>query len=121
MWQVRGERRKQRRGVASSHVRSESGHQWFPHANEFADVSLVTGIGHARNLAVVASGDVVIAVGGEWGTLSEIGLAGVLSRPVVLLTGGRLEHTTALPGHVHYTESAEEAVELAIRAVPSEP
>jgi uncharacterized protein (TIGR00725 family) len=91
------------------------------HANEFADVSLVTGIGHARNLAVVASGDVVIAVGGEWGTLSEIGLAGVLSRPVVLLTGWRLEHTTALPGHVHYTESAEEAVELAIRAVPSEP
>ncbi len=44
-----------------------------------------TGLGHARNLAVVASGDVVIAVGGAWGTLSEIGLARSLGRPVVLL------------------------------------
>ena len=61
-------------------------------ANDYADVTLVTGIGHARNLAVVASGDVVIAVGGEWGTLSEIGLAGVLGRPVVLVDGWKLEH-----------------------------
>ena len=58
-------------------------------ANDYADVTIVTGIGHARNLAVVASGDVVVAVGGEWGTLSEIGLAGVLGRPVVIV--GRLE------------------------------
>ena len=36
---------------------------------------IATGIGHARNLAVVASGDAVIAIGGEWGTLSEIAFA----------------------------------------------
>ena len=36
---------------------------------------VATGIGHARNLAVVASGDAVIAIGGEWGTLSEIAFA----------------------------------------------
>src|SRR5215218_9354880 len=36
-------------------------------ANEWIDHVVVTGIGHARNLAVVASGDAVIAVGGSWG------------------------------------------------------
>ena len=84
-------------------------------ANTYADVTVVTGIGHARNLAVVASGDVVVAVGGEWGTLSEIGLAGVLGRPVVLLAGWRLEHEVKLPGELHYAKDAAEAVELASR------
>jgi uncharacterized protein (TIGR00725 family) len=49
---------------------------------------VVTGIGHARNLAVVASGDAVIAVGGSWGTLAEIGFAMRLGRPVVILEPG---------------------------------
>jgi uncharacterized protein (TIGR00725 family) len=49
---------------------------------------VVTGIGHARNLAVVASGDAVIAVGGRWGTLAEIGFARTLGRPVVILEPG---------------------------------
>ena len=84
-------------------------------ANQWADHVVVTGIGHARNLAVVASGDVLVAVGGEWGTLSEIALAGVLGRPVVVLAGWRLEHLRELPGQVHYAQSAAEAVELARR------
>jgi uncharacterized protein (TIGR00725 family) len=84
-------------------------------ANDHADVTVVTGIGHARNLAVVASGDVVVAVGGEWGTLSEIGLAGVLGRPVVLVGGWRLEHQVKLPSEVHYADDAAEAVETAVR------
>ena len=54
-------------------------------ANEWIDHVVATGIGHARNLAVVASGDAVIAVGGKWGTLAEIGFARVLGRPVVVL------------------------------------
>jgi uncharacterized protein (TIGR00725 family) len=82
-------------------------------ANPFADITVVTGIGHARNLAVVASADVLVAVGGEWGTLSEIALAGVLGRPVVLLAGWRLEHVRELPGEVHYADGAAEAVALA--------
>jgi uncharacterized protein (TIGR00725 family) len=57
-------------------------------ANEWIDHVVVTGIGHARNLAVAASGDVVIAVGGRWGTLAEIGFARVLGRPVVVLDPG---------------------------------
>jgi uncharacterized protein (TIGR00725 family) len=57
-------------------------------SNEWLDHAVVTGIGHARNLAVVASGDAVIAVGGRYGTLAEIGLALTLGRPVVVLEPG---------------------------------
>ena len=57
-------------------------------ANAWVDHVVVTGIGHARNLAVVASGDAVIAVGGKHGTLAEIGLALTLGRPVVVLEPG---------------------------------
>jgi uncharacterized protein (TIGR00725 family) len=57
-------------------------------ANEWIDHVAVTGIGHARNLAVVASADAVIAVGGRWGTLAEIGFAKVLDRYVVILEPG---------------------------------
>jgi uncharacterized protein (TIGR00725 family) len=85
-------------------------------ANRFSDVTVVTGIGHARNLGVVASADVVVAVGGEWGTLSEIGFAGVLGRPLVLLAGWRLEHASRMPSEVLYADTAAEAVALATRA-----
>ena len=57
-------------------------------ANEWIDHAVVTGIGHARNLAVAASGDAVIAVGGSWGTLAEIGFAMRLGRRVVVLDTG---------------------------------
>jgi hypothetical protein len=57
-------------------------------ANEWIDHVVVTGIGHARNLAVAASGDAVIAVGGSWGTLAEIAFARRLGRPVVILEPG---------------------------------
>ncbi|HYX88248.1 MAG TPA: hypothetical protein VE753_02675 [Gaiellaceae bacterium] len=77
-------------------------------ANEWTDHVVVTGIGHARNLAVVASGDAVIAVGGRWGTLAEIGFAHVLGRPVVILEPG-----WELEG-VARAASPEEAVELAL-------
>ena len=60
-------------------------------ADPWADHVVVTGIGHARNLAVAASGDAVIAVGGSWGTLAEIAFAVRLGRPVVVLDGPRVE------------------------------
>ena len=80
-------------------------------ANEWIDHAVVTGVGHARNLAVVASGDAVIAVGGQWGTLAEIGFAHVLGRPVVILEPG-----WELDG-VARASSPDEAVELALRAL----
>jgi uncharacterized protein (TIGR00725 family) len=81
-------------------------------ANEWIDHAVVTGVGHARNLAVVASGDAVIAVGGQWGTLAEIGFAHVLGRPVVILEPG-----WQLEG-VARAASPAEAVELALGALP---
>ena len=57
-------------------------------ANPWSDHVVVTGIGHARNLAVAASGDGVIAVGGSWGTVAEIAFAMRLGRAVVVLEGG---------------------------------
>ncbi len=84
--------------------------------NEWLDYVVVTGIGHARNLAVVASGDAVIAVGGRWGTLAEIGFARVLGRPVIVLdpgwdvSGDGIEHASTP------TEAVELALRLAARA-----
>ena len=77
-------------------------------ANEWIDHTVATGIGHARNLAVAASADAVIAVGGAWGTLSEIGFAGVLGRPVVILEPG-----WEIEG-IPRAATPEEAVELAL-------
>jgi uncharacterized protein (TIGR00725 family) len=44
-------------------------------ANEFVDVAIPTGMGEARNALVVRAADALIAVGGAYGTLSEIALA----------------------------------------------
>jgi uncharacterized protein (TIGR00725 family) len=80
-------------------------------ANAWVDHVVVTGIGHARNLAVVASGEAVIAVGGKYGTLAEIGLALTLGRPVVVLEPG-----WEVDG-ARRASSPEEAVELALELV----
>jgi hypothetical protein len=53
------------------------------HANEYVDVAIATGMGEARNALVVRAADVVIAVDGEFGTLSEIALALRTGKPVV--------------------------------------
>lgn len=54
-------------------------------ANPFVEVPVVTGMGIARNVLVVKNGEVVVAVDGGTGTLSEIGLALKIGRPVVAL------------------------------------
>jgi uncharacterized protein (TIGR00725 family) len=76
-------------------------------ANPWADHVVVTGMGHARNLAVAASGDAVIAVGGSWGTLAEIAFAMRLGRPVVVLDGPPVEGVTR-------ASTPAEAVEVAL-------
>lgn len=85
-----------------------------------ADVVVCTGVGEARDLAVVASADAVIAVGGGWGTLAEIGLARKLGRPVVLLGSWRLGPPEGQAGLEACIEasSPEHAVALALEAAP---
>lgn len=78
-------------------------------ANPWADHAVATGIGHGRNLAVAASGDAVIAVGGSYGTLAEMAFALRLGRTVVALRGA-----PSVDG-VEWAESPAQAVELAVR------
>lgn len=91
-------------------------------ANPYCTHVVATGIGHARNLAVVASGEAAIAVGGEWGTLSEIALARNLGRTVVALrswsVSGR-EQMEGGPGIVA-VETPEAAVSAALQAIARE-
>lgn len=79
-------------------------------ANPHVTHVVATGIGYARNLAVVASGDAVVAVGGAWGTLSEIAFARNLGRPVVALESWHLRNRDELELGIVEVETAQEAV-----------
>jgi hypothetical protein len=88
-------------------------------ANPHCTHVVSTGIGHARNLAVVASGEAVIAIGGEWGTLSEIGHARNIGRTVVALRSWTLRGEgpmASAPGIV-LAATPEEAVSAALNAI----
>ncbi|MDP9386870.1 MAG: LOG family protein, partial [Actinomycetota bacterium] len=76
-------------------------------ANRWVDVAVATGMGEARNAVVVRTADAVVAVGGGYGTLSEIALALRIGRPVVGLA------TWAIEG----VEAAGEAEAAAARAL----
>jgi len=52
-------------------------------ANPWVEIAIATGLGELRNGLVVRSADGLIAVGGEWGTLSEIALALKVGKPVI--------------------------------------
>jgi uncharacterized protein (TIGR00725 family) len=88
-------------------------------ANEFCTHVVATGIGHARNLAVVSSGEAVIAIGGEWGTLSEIGFGRAIGRSVIALRSWKLngrERMEGAPG-VQLADTPREAVDLALEVL----
>ena len=73
-------------------------------ANDYVDIPIVTGMSEARNIIIVRSADAVIAVGGEYGTLSEISFCLKLRVPVVGLK------TWEVDPAVLKAETAEEAV-----------
>jgi len=52
-------------------------------ANRFIDIEIVTGLLEARNLIIIRTADIVVAIGGSYGTLSEIGFALRMNKPVV--------------------------------------
>jgi uncharacterized protein (TIGR00725 family) len=94
-------------------------------ANPWVEHVICTGLGQARNALVAATGQVLIAVGGGWGALSEIALGLRLGRPVVLLGGwADLLSTEAVrarlgdeEGAIVIAETPEDAVEAAIAAL----
>ena len=90
-------------------------------ANEHVAHVVATGVGQARNLAVVGSGEAVIAVDGHWGTLSEIAFARKLGKPVIALRSWELAHRTEAELGIVEAETPAEAVEAALAAAKAAP
>jgi len=90
-------------------------------ANRWVSVAVPTGLGEGRNLVVVRAADVLVAVGGEYGTLSEIAFALKLGRPVVGLATWELRrHGTAGPDPgVHLARDAAAAAAMAVSLAKS--
>ena len=82
-------------------------------ANEWVGVALATGLGELRNGLIVRAADVVVAVGGAYGTLSEVALALATGVPVVGL------HTWAIEG-VQITDSPQAAVRRVLELAAGE-
>lgn len=85
-------------------------------ANPFVKIPIATGIGFARNCIVVKSAQAVIAVGGEFGTLSEIGHALQFGIPVVGLNTWSLSKGGKLNSSMMHADDPVEAVEKAVAA-----
>ncbi|SEQ80140.1 TIGR00725 family protein [Natrinema salaciae] len=77
-------------------------------ANDYVDVPVATGLGHARNALVPLNGDAVVALTGGVGTLSEIGFAGIYDRPVV---GLETHDVSALGIDLETVDTPSEAVD----------
>ncbi|WP_354644350.1 TIGR00725 family protein [Kitasatospora camelliae] len=83
--------------------------------NPYLTVGLTTGLGELRNGLLVRSCDAVLAVGGSWGTLSEVALAVRTGRPVVLLDGWPLPDAPTA-GPLLTAATPDQAVDLALDA-----
>lgn len=83
-------------------------------ANEYVDVAIPTGMGEMRNALIVRAADAVIAISGEFGTLSEIGLALKLGKRVVGVSTWELSRRGEVSDAILVADSAPEAVRLAL-------
>ncbi|MGQ9585637.1 MAG: TIGR00725 family protein [Anaerolineae bacterium] len=83
-------------------------------ANPYVDIPIVTGMGEARNQILVRTSRALIAVGGEYGTLSEIAFALKFGRPVVGLRTWQLARGGMPVQAIAEAETPQEAVRLAL-------
>jgi len=89
----------------------------FKDANPYIDIPIVTGMGEVRNVLVVKNSDVLIAIGGMFGTLSEIGFALKLKKPVIgINTWNLVKNNKTVPGIIS-AKSPQEAITKALKAV----
>jgi len=86
-------------------------------ANPYIDIVIPSGLGIARNVLVVSSGQAVIAVGGKLGTLSEIAIAFVTKRPVIGLGTWQIEKARSGGNEIIFAKDAKEAVKKAIEVI----
>ncbi|VGO19271.1 TIGR00725 family protein [Pontiella sulfatireligans] len=84
-------------------------------ANEFIDIAIPTDLGAYRNALLVRSCDVVIAVHGAYGTLSELAFALRLKVPIVGLHTWEVHRDGKADPGIHLAHTAKEAVALAIK------
>ncbi|EMA09480.1 hypothetical protein SAMN05443574_107161 [Haloarcula vallismortis] len=85
-------------------------------ANDYVETAIATGLGNARNVLVVMNGAATIALDGGTGTLSELGHALDMSRPVAGLGTHRLD-SAAGGDAIEHVETPAEAVEYVESAV----
>jgi len=83
-------------------------------ANPYVQIPIVTGIGYARNVAVVKSAQAVIAIGGSYGTLSEIGHALQSGIPVIGLNTWSLSRNGQQDNSIILAQNPTEAVNKAL-------
>jgi uncharacterized protein (TIGR00725 family) len=83
-------------------------------ANPWVDIPVVTGLGEARNVVVVKSAQAVIAIGGSYGTLSEIAYALKSNIPIIGLNTWSLSRNGREDDSIIRVQSAAEAVDKAI-------
>jgi len=90
-------------------------------ANPYVQIPIVTGMGMGRNVMLVKTADVIIAIGGEYGTLSEIAHALNIGKKVVGLMTWRLQraHSMAMPNLIE-AHSPRDAVDKAFEAIPAQ-
>ncbi len=77
-------------------------------ANPYIDVAIATGLGYGRNSLIAMNSDVIIAVNGQYGTLSEIAYGSIYGKKIIGLGTWDIEG-------VIKAKSAEEAVNLALK------
>jgi len=83
-------------------------------ANPYVDIPIVTGMGEARNVIVVRSAQAIIAIDGEYGTLSEIAFALKFGIPVIGLRTWELFRERERVEDIVEVETPKEAVEKAV-------
>lgn len=79
-------------------------------ANPYVDYSIATDMGQARNAVIVRTSDAVIAIGGEYGTLSEIAMALKMGKRVVAISSWEIASKGAADDRIIRAESPEAAV-----------
>lgn len=89
-------------------------------ANEWVSVAVPTGLGEGRNVLLVRAAQALVAIGGGWGTLSEIALALRDGKPVVGLDTWIPMRDGADGPWVMVARDPRAAVELALESIPSD-
>ena len=89
-------------------------------ANPYVQIPIVTNLGEARNVVLVKSAEAVIAIGGGYGTLSEIGHALRNGLPVVGLNTWSLSRNDQSDNSIILAQDPAEAVKKAISSIKNE-